>query len=605
MSAYVSMEGAEGGGSVRNSGWKGYVAASGILLGLVGCVIQWTQPMEKWHIRSQTLINSYGTYQLFLLAVAAVNTFAHVKGRMELLWVSLALTLDIIDTTICLTDAFWRDSEWLIAAYGLSIAGALLSFVVFPFSLKGLSGSKVRLGVQVFFSVLLLIGSILLWTSGSLCTATGITAPHQSGTPVVMTGTQAHSTNAIMIAVVYLASTISGYTAGLELAFMYGILNIASYQPFGEIMPNSAWKCHDSKCKAGLFLITITLLAMMVYHLVVTCKSAATESLSGRAIGEFVKSKLAVVILSAIFCFTGMVMVVATKENDKHSTAQEAWSVSTLFVVSILMVVVELKQHKGCAVAAFCLMFSVIDYAVGRSGTNIGILGHPNSVPIRIGYIFLFLFSFVSFYALPCDWKGEVRMEELKQGPVLAGVIVFMSVVYLWSVLAYEASIGMAAIVLLICLLRKFEYGLNWVYFVFLLQLPRLTPFTGSMPGSVTSLYSGVNKVIILVILLAVLQYISFHVGRFGTSAFSDMRLFDDDSCEAEHGDDARETPFLNNAAPVGGDNAQVDYGTGPAASSHAEVCLAVQSHHPALHHAHAQDGYATIPPSAVVAQAE
>ena len=528
---------------------RGIIACVGFAMTLLGLIFQWTQTKEKWTNNGganlQGIVNSYGMYTLFLLCAAGANVFSYLYNRPELMWFSMTIMISILDVNVCVVDAIRKDrggdSWFLIFAFALCITGTFLSFVTFPVQDKMAKGAH----FHFIFVLFMAVGSILIWAAGNSCPNTGLwTASDPSSGNQVR---EAFSvTNAIIIAVIYLVSTVTSYIPGLELSFMLGVMAIATYAPFG-------WRCTDGTCQAGLVLLFINFIAMSLYHLVFSCPRGPTNS--GGLVQKF--WFIAVCVVGTV---VGAIMVWADNTGGtKTLEAQQGWWVASMVIVALLNLGAYYFNHRGCAVAAFSMMFSVI---VQNSGQGIVGTDDGGRSVVRTGYILLFLFSFLSFAAMPFDWKAGIslgRLDAETQQAFMAAAVLFFTVVYLWSEKQYEAGLGFIGLVVMLCLAKEFHFGLQWAYVVSILSLPRLTPFTAALVPFGT-LYSGTNKLLIFVCLICLVAYVRFHISKFGAVAFNEVRLFDLDGASPSppfshwqskgEGSSSAQTPFLSQDAP-------------------------------------------------------
>eukprot|EP01061_Rhynchopus_euleeides_P006581 TRINITY_DN1562_c0_g1_i1.p1 TRINITY_DN1562_c0_g1~~TRINITY_DN1562_c0_g1_i1.p1 ORF type:complete len:552 (+),score=218.44 TRINITY_DN1562_c0_g1_i1:39-1694(+) len=549
MSGYTDIGGTAPSGEDMKAKLRtptGIVAGVGLLMAMLGLVFQWTQTSEKWsnNAVSVALINKYGMYTLFMLGVATANIVSYLFGRPELMWMSTTVFVSILDPNVCAVNAIragrGSDSWFLIFAYSLVIAGTLLTFVTFPLKFEKVKGAV----FHFIFILLIVVGTIVFWSSGTVCPDTGLYTFKDNNSDNIP------ATASMIIAVVYFVSTLTSYTPGLELSFMLGTVAITWYHPYG-------WRCEEDTCRAGLMILYITLIAMTVYHLVFSCARSA-----GRSIQEIMAKglfqKFTFLVLCLVGALVGGIMIWADKRSgDTHAEPDEVWYNLGMIFVIVLNMFVDVYQHKGCAVAAFSVMYSVIiPNTVYINSTTSG-----GAAVVRTGYILLFLFSFLSFVALPFEWKSSVNVGHLdveaKQA-FNAALVLFLVVVYLWSdaTPVYEVGLGFISLVIMLCLVKQFHYGLQWAYFATLLEIARLTPFTASglwWAGS----YSGTNKLLILVCLITLLMYISYHITKFGAIAFNSVRLFDMDA--SHEVTTTGSVPFLSQDTP----GQSSTYGTG------------------------------------------
>ena len=217
--------------------------------------------------------------------------------------------------------------------------------------------------------------------------------------------------------------------------------------------------------------------------------------------------------------------------------ASALWDACGLFTAAVIMLLVEFFTHPGGAILSCCITYDVFSRCAqwrfadeSEEWTTSG---------SRAGYVLLFVSVFVSYVvSLPTEWDSQLVMERLEghiKTLTLSAICILCGVVYLWSEGHYEASMAFSAAILLISVTRGFVHGFRWVYFVAILQLHRMTPFTATPPSAGAPPYEGSSKlVLLLVCMLSQVSVIYLHLNKFGQAAFDDVRLFREEAADSD-----------------------------------------------------------------------
>eukprot|EP01062_Namystynia_karyoxenos_P056255 TRINITY_DN47224_c0_g1_i1.p1 TRINITY_DN47224_c0_g1~~TRINITY_DN47224_c0_g1_i1.p1 ORF type:complete len:701 (+),score=226.03 TRINITY_DN47224_c0_g1_i1:115-2103(+) len=557
---------------------RGIVICAGVAIAVLGQVFIWikngalgtnspiTAKDSCQDEKQQGTRDQLGVFALLLVVIAFANFHAFRSAAPHYTWISAAVAFSIMDINICEThwlvkctpgpDTSTSDANLLKAGYVMLLIGCIVTFAAFPVSSSVLGGGggvqrtgrqKIERIAGFVLVVLLLIGSILLWSKRSPCKsdrgAGGVKFPIYVG-------------RAAYLALWHAMSLIADYRDGLELSFIYATVSIADYQPWGP-------RCDWGECQAGTVIIFISLIIMVIIKIWSAhagddqvadgdpgSPSAAGSARSPRPLKEkrqFLSLGLFAIILSLV----GSIAIWATKDDkdstDKHVSGQEAWDVTAMLLATIMMFVTLVTEVRLYAVVGIGMAYSVMNRTLGAkqaSGSNshlgfgtcppewseqTGINEHTAS-GIRAGYIMLFIglgLSLISLFDTSRmleqlgDLNGPVdqMMANERRASAVIGIVVILCVTYLWSGERFYGQLGWTALIYMLSTVTgpqgrdMFREGLNFVYFAALLQIPMITPFTTCEDSG------SANKLVLLLCLMALVALVFQHVTRRGFTA--------------------------------------------------------------------------------------